>query len=202
MNLVRFLFQQTFMRLNKVLSLLFICGFVNALVAAQAANPGKEAGLKKVAAIVTVYHHNSHADVIVSRLLQNYTLDGKGEESPLKLVSLYTDQKPENDISGLLAASHRFRLSETVEDALTLGTGQLAVDGVLLIAEHGNYPKSPTDNTQYPKRRFWEEILKVFRARGRVVPVFLDNHLADNWRDAQFIYEPARELHVPLMAGS
>ena len=190
------------MRLNKVLSLLFICGFVNALVAAQAANPGKEAGLKKVAAIVTVYHHNSHADVIVSRLLQNYTLDGKGEESPLKLVSLYTDQKPENDISGLLAASHRFRLSETVEDALTLGTGKLAVDGVLLIAEHGNYPKSPTGNVQYPKRRLWEETLKVFRASGRVVPVFIDKHLADNWTDAKYIYDTAKELKVPLMAGS
>ncbi|HLU46799.1 MAG TPA: hypothetical protein VK116_01905, partial [Planctomycetota bacterium] len=98
---------------------------------------------KRVAAIVTEYRHNSHADVIVSRLLLTDTLDGKGKESPLELVSLYTDQVPENDTSRLLAASHRFRLSPTIEDALTLGTGKLAVDGVLLIAEHGKYPKSP-----------------------------------------------------------
>ena len=157
---------------------------------------------KKIAAIVTVYHHNSHADLIVSRLLQTDTLDGKGKDSPLKLVSLYTDQKPEKDISRLLAASHRFRMSESIEDALTLGTGRLAVDGVLLIAEHGEYPKSTLGNTQYPKRRFWEETLKVFRASGRVVPVFIDKHLADNWQDAKFIYESARELKIPLMAGS
>ena len=157
---------------------------------------------KRIAAIVTIYTHNSHADMIVSRLLQTDTLDGKGKDSPFKLASLYTDQKPEMDISRLLAASHRFRVSPSIEDALTLGTGRLAVDGVLLIAEHGEYPKSAVGNTQYPKRRFWEETLKVFRASGRVVPVFIDKHVADNWTDAKFIYDSAQELKIPLMAGS
>src|SRR5688572_8770742 len=158
--------------------------------------------VKKIAAIVTVYYHNSHADMIVSRLLQTDTLDGKGNDSPLKLVPLYTDQEPEKDISRLLAASHRFRVSDSIEDALTLGTGRLAVDGVLLIAEHGEYPKSKLGFPQYPKRRFWEETLKVFRASDQVVPVFIDKHLADNWTDAQFIYDSARQMKIPLMAGS
>ena len=157
---------------------------------------------KPVAAIVTEYRHNSHADVIVSRLLLTDTLDGRGKDSPLRLVSLYTDQRPANDISRLLAASHRFRVSESVEDALTLGTGRLAVEGVLLVAEHGNYPKSPTGNTQYPKRRLWDETIRVFRQSGRVVPVFIDKHLADNWTDAKAIYDTARQLKIPLMAGS
>ncbi|MBI3849782.1 MAG: hypothetical protein HY298_05760 [Verrucomicrobia bacterium] len=182
--------------------LVLVCTCVNATVRARAGGPINPAPTKNVAAIVTVYRHNAHADVIVSRLLQTDTLDGKGKDSPLKLVSLYTDQRPADDISRLLAASHRFRLSQTIEDALTLGTGRLAVDGVLLIAEHGDYPKSPTGNTQYPKRRFWEEVLKVFRASGRVVPVFIDKHLSDNWADARYIYDTAQELNVPLMAGS
>src|SRR6185503_4748980 len=113
-----------------------------------------------------------------------------------------TDQVPKNDLSRGFATTYGFRLSSTIEDALTLGTGRLAVDGVLLIAEHGDYPKSPTGNIQYPKRRFWEEVLKVFRASNRVVPVFIDKHLADNWTDAKFIYDTARELKIPLMAGS
>src|SRR5678816_3645575 len=163
---------------------------------ASLAEPATLAPAKNVAAIVTVYTHNSHADMIVSRLLQTDTLDGKGKDSPFKLASLYTDQKPENDISRLLAASHRFRASPSIEDALTLGTGRLAVDGVLLIAEHGEYPKSAVGNTQYPKRRFWEETLKVFRASGRVVPVFIDKHLSDNWTDAKFIYDSAQELKI------
>jgi hypothetical protein len=157
---------------------------------------------KRVAAIVTEYRHNSHADVIVSRLLLTDTLDGKGKQSPLKLASLYTDQKPANDTSRLLAASHRFPIYDNIADTLTLGTGKLAVDGVLLVAEHGDYPFSESGAHQYPKRRFWEETLKVFRASGRVVPVFIDKHLADNWQDAKFIYDTARELGVPLMAGS
>ncbi len=169
-----------------------------AVLSASASEPA----IKRVAALTTVYRHNSHADVIVSRLLLTDMLDGTGKDSPLKLVSLYTDQRPANDMSRLLAASHRFQIFSNIADTLTLGTGRLAVDGVLLVAEHGDYPRSPSGNTQYPKRRFWDEMIKVFRASGRVVPVFVDKHLSDNWTDAKHIYDTARELNIPVMAGS
>lgn len=163
---------------------------------------GRPIHTHKVAVIATVYHHNSHADIIASRLLQTDTLDGKGHDSPLEMVSLYVDQKHPRDISPMLAASHRFPITSTIEEALTLGTGKLAVDGVLLIPEHGDYPKSETGNTQYPKRRFWDETIKVFRASGRVVPVFMDKHVADNWEDIEHIYNEARAMNIPIMAGS
>jgi hypothetical protein len=164
--------------------------------------PSDEPPSHRVAAVVTEYRHNSHADIIVSRLLLTDMLDGTGRSFPLKLASLYTDQRPPNDISRLLAASHRFPIKTTIKDALTLDAGKLAVDGVLLVAEHGDYPFSATGNHQYPKRRFWDETIKVFRSSGRVVPVFIDKHLSDNWTDAKFIYDTARELKIPLMAGS
>lgn len=157
---------------------------------------------KPVAAVVTTYSHNSHADVIVSRLLEGYTLNDQGERPNLKLVSLYTDQVPETDKSRKLAAQYGFKIYDTVSDALTLGTGKLAVEGVLLVAEHGDYPKSPTGQTVYPKRRLFNEVATVFRTSGRVVPVFCDKHLADNWPDAKWLYDTAKELSVPLMAGS
>jgi hypothetical protein len=165
-------------------------------------SPADDPPTRQVAAVVTEYRHNSHADVIVSRLLLTDTLDGNGRDSPLRLASLYTDQKPKNDISRLLSAALRFPIKPTIAETLTLGTGKLAVDGVLLVAEHGDYPYSPTGNHQYPKRRFWDEILDVFRRSGRVVPVYLDKHLADNWKDALHIYETARDQKIPLMAGS
>lgn len=158
--------------------------------------------IPRVAAIVTEYRHNSHADVIVSRLLQTETLDGKGRKPKLKLVSLYTDQVPKNDTSRKFAKQYGFRLSKTVDDALTLGTGKLAVDGVLLIAEHGKYPKSATGQTVFPKRRLFGEIVKVFKSSKRVVPVFSDKHLADNWKDAKWLHETANKMKIPLMAGS
>ena len=157
---------------------------------------------KKIAAIVTTYYHNSHADVIASRLLQTDTLDDKGRTYPLKLVSLYMDQVADKDIGRKLAADHGVAIYDKIADALTLGTGKLAVDGVLLIGEHGNYTLSPSGNIEYPKRRFFEEIVKVFEDSNRVVPIFVDKHLADNWTDAKWLYDTAQRLKIPLMAGS
>jgi len=157
---------------------------------------------QRVAAVVTEYRHNSHADVIVSRLFQTQTLDGTGSRPGMELKSVYTDQLPATDTSRKWAALHQFRICDSVQEALTLGSNHLAVDGVLLIAEHGRYPVSETGQTQYPKRRLFEEIARVVRTDGRPVPVFVDKHLADNWQDAKFIYDTARELTIPLMAGS
>ena len=157
---------------------------------------------KRIAAVVTEYRHNSHADVIVSRLFQTQTLDGNGAQPRMQLMSVYTDQAPAADTSRKWAKQYGFRISNTVAEALTLGTGELAVDGVLLVAEHGTYPISATGQVQYPKRRLFEEIVKVFRASHKSVPMFIDKHLADNWHDAKYIYDTARELKIPLMAGS
>src|SRR5687768_11808387 len=158
--------------------------------------------VRRVAGITTEYRHNSHADVIMSRLLQTHTLDGKGAVSPLKLVSLYTDQVPPTDTSRRLAAEHKFTIYDDIAGALTLGTGKLAVEGVLLVAEHGKYPTSATGQTIYPKRRMFEELVKVYQASGATAPVFVDKHLADNWEDANWIYQTARKMQFPLMAGS
>jgi len=157
---------------------------------------------KRVAAVVTHYTLNSHADVIVGKLLQTFTLDGRGARPNLELVSLYVDQHPETDISDRLASEHPFKLCPTIAETLLLGSKELSVDGVLLIGEHGKYPLSETGQTMYPRRRFFEETAAVFRATGRSVPVFMDKHLAWNWEDAKWIYDTARELKVPLMAGS
>ncbi len=157
---------------------------------------------KKIAAAVTVYTLNSHADVIVSRLFQGHGLDGKSARPNLDLISLYVDQTSEKDLSRTFAQRYGFRLSTTVADALTLGTGKLAVDGVLLIGEHGKYPENEKGQALYPRRRFFEETVKIFQQSGSVVPVFTDKHLAASWDDAKWMYDTAAKLKIPLMAGS
>jgi hypothetical protein len=156
----------------------------------------------KVAAIVTAYFHNSHADVIVSRLLQTMTLDEKGERPALELASLYVDQPNGSSVGLEIARAHHIPIYKTPAEALTLGGKSLAVDGVLLIGEHGRYALSSTGQVLFPKRRLFGEILDVCDRSHRVVPVYTDKHLADNWEDAKWIYDQAHRRGMPLMAGS
>lgn len=161
-----------------------------------------EIRLPKVAGVTTLYRQNTHADVILSRVLNTDTLDGQGQPSTLQLASLYVDQVGDSDLSRPFAERHGVPIYDRISDSLTLGGDQLAVDGVLVVAEHGEYPTSDTGQVIYPKRRMFEEIFPVIEASGRPVPVFCDKHLADNWEDAKWIYDTAQRLNVPMMAGS
>jgi hypothetical protein len=157
---------------------------------------------KKVAAIVTAYHRYSHADNIVTRFMEGYSIVGKSYPPPCKVASLYIEQTPETDIGRPLAKQWGVPLFKTPAEALTLGGDKLAVDGVLLIAEHGDYPLSAKGQKLYPRRRFFEEVVKVFRSSKRTVPVFNDKHLAYCWADAKWMYDQHKELGFPMMAGS
>jgi hypothetical protein len=157
---------------------------------------------KKVAAIVTTYHRYSHADNIVTRFMEGYAIQGTSYPPPCKVASLYIEQVTDKDIGQPLARQWGVTLAKTPREALTLGGDKLAVDGVLLIAEHGNYPVNEKGQKLYPRRRFFEEVVKVFRASKRTVPVFVDKHLAYNWADAKWMYDQHRELGFPMMAGS
>ena len=155
-----------------------------------------------VAAIVTVYNRSSHADVIVGKILEGYRQDG-GVGPDLRLLSLYTDQVSEHDISRALAEKHGFPIVRSIDEALTLGTDQIQVAGVLSIGEHGDYPLTPdTKQRMYPRRRFFDEIVATFRRCGKSVPVFNDKHLSWRWDDARFMVDTARSMNFPLLAGS
>jgi hypothetical protein len=158
--------------------------------------------MKQIAAIVTEYRVRSHADNIVTRLMEGYELHWTTVPPRLRVASLYTDQVPASDISRDLTATYGIPICPTIREALTLGSDRLAVDGVILVGEHGDYPYNEKGQHLYPRRRFFEETVAVFRESGRVVPVFNDKHLAYNWQDAKWMYDTARELGIPFMAGS
>lgn len=165
----------------------------------HAGQPNQEP--KRVAALVTEYRRWSHADVIVGKILEGYNYDGK-EFPRLRVVSMYVDQFPERDLSRELAKKHNFTIYDTIEGALTLGRKELAVDGVLSIAEHGKYDTNERGQILYPRRRFFEAACNVFARSKRSVPFFNDKHLAVTWKDARWMYDRARELKFPFMAGS
>jgi hypothetical protein len=157
--------------------------------------------MKNVAAIVTEYRKWSHADVIVTKILRGYNQDG-GPGPNLRLAAMYVDQFPANDMSRDLAKKHGFKIYQTIEGALTLGSKELAVDGVLCIGEHGKYPANARGQILYPRRRFFEGVVRTFEKCKKSVPVFNDKHLAATWADAKWMYDKARELFVPFLAGS
>jgi hypothetical protein len=169
--------------------------------APPATTPG-DAGRKPVAVLVADWVENTHPEVLFTRIFKTYTRDGNGPPSRLRVASVYRDLPTDKDLTGKYAAEHGFPVANSVEEALTLGTGKLAVDGVLISTEWAPYPESDTGQFIYPHRRLFEECVKVFKASGRSVPVFMDKHLADTHQDSQWIYDTAKALNVPLMAGS
>jgi hypothetical protein len=157
---------------------------------------------KRIAAIITEYRHNSHADVVVGKYLEGFRQDGKSAGPRSKIVSMYTAQVPKNDMSRALAKKYSVPIFPNIWQALTLDGSRLAVDGVLLIGEHGDYPWNEKGQHLYPRYELFLEIADAFRATGKSVPVFNDKHLSYNWWKARRMVDLAHELKFPLMAGS
>ena len=157
----------------------------------------------KLAAITTTYFKYSHAQHIVDRFLEGYGWNGTHHKPAMDLVSLYVDQVGANDFSRDRAARFpQMKVFPTIAEALTLGGSSLAVDGVVLVGEHGKYQRNEKGQTRYPRYEFFQETVKVFKSSGRSVPVFNDKHLSWNWEWAREMYDTSRKMGFPLMAGS
>ena len=157
---------------------------------------------KKIAAIITTFYPASHADVIVTKFVEGFPTDEGLLHPKVDIVSMYMDQIHQNDIGLDLAEKNDIPVYPSVRQALCLGGNELAVDGVLSIGEHGDYAWNEKEQHLYPRRYFFEQIAGVLATSGRSVPVFNDKHLSYNWYDAKWIYDRARKLNIPFMAGS
>ena len=155
----------------------------------------------KVAAIITDWRTNSHADVLLTRLLEPQAW-GHAHPFRLELAAVYADQFPRNDLCRPLCAKHGVPVFPTVLEAIGVGMRGVPVDGVLLIGEHGDYATTPKAQKLYPRRRLYEQVIHAFRVLGRRVPLFSDKHLSYDWLFARWMYDLARHEGVPFMAGS
>jgi hypothetical protein len=157
---------------------------------------------KKLAVVTTEWRDRSHAWHMAERFIGGYPVKGRWHRPAIDVVSAYVDQFPKNDLSRERAKESGFTIYKTVAEALRCGTDKLAVDAVLIIGEHGDYPNNEFGQKKYPRYEFFMQAADVFRKDGRAVPVFNDKHLSWKFEWAKQMVETSRELKFPFLAGS
>ena len=157
---------------------------------------------KRVAIVTTIYRYLSHAQHMGDRFLIGYPIDGRWHRPDMKVVSLYVDQKPTGDQSQERAAEFGFKVYPTIAEALRCGGSTLAVDAVLIIGEHGDYPRNDLGQVLYPRHEFFRQCVEVFDKDGRAVPVYNDKHLSYSFDKAKWMVDQSTRLGFPMLAGS
>ena len=75
-----------------------------------------------------------------------------------------------------------------------VGETALAVDGILIIAEHGEYPNNEKGQKQYPRYEMFKQCVEVFEQDGRSVPIYNDKNLSYSFEKGNimaFILSPS-----------
>jgi hypothetical protein len=178
-------------------------GSALALAGLQAPVSGRTPGnLKRLALIATLWTYQSHAQHIGDRFLVGYPHQGEWHEPNMQIVSAYVDQKPAGDLSAERAKSFGLTVYPTIAQALRNGADKLAVDAVLIVGEHGNYPHNAKGQILYPRYEFFKQCIEVFERDGRSVPVYNDKHLSYSFRKAAEMVADSKRLGFPMLAGS
>ncbi len=186
----------------KTLATAPLFGSLGALRSWGAEYEARENKRPRVAAIYTSFTYRSHAHVILENFLQPFLFCGEVTDPGVDVVSFYRDQTPQGDMTDAVSKDYNIPVFKTIREALCLGGDQLAVDAVLSIGEHGNYPRNDLGQIMYPRKRFFDEIVAVMKASNRFVPIFNDKHLSYRYDWAQEMMETARQHRIPFLAGS
>lgn len=177
--------------------------FATAATALSARLPLRAADARKTVAFIgTEVRTHSHPQHFLDRLAMGYAWGGAWQSPRLKIASMYIDQFPQGDLARSRSERYGIPIFPSIADALTLGTGKLAVDGVAIIGEHGKYPRNEIGQMLYPRYEFFKEVVKVFEASAHSVPVFNDKHLSTQWKRCAEMVDDSKRLGFAFFAGS
>ena len=132
-----------------------------------AATPSADEPRKKIAFLGTEVYQHSHSQHFLDRFAMGFASGGKWHQPRVDIASVFIAQVHDNDLSRQRIQRYGLKQFPTVAEALTLGGSELAGDGVIIIGEHGDYPKNKKGQTLYPRYAWFKECVKVFEASGR-----------------------------------
>ncbi len=156
----------------------------------------------KLAVILTQYGAASHGVCYCTKFLEGKQFDDHFEPPRCEVVAMHLMEIASDDVGVATAKKHNVPMYPSVATALCQGGDTLAVDGVVIVGEHGTYPFNAKGQQLYPRRELFDQVVNVFRQSGRVVPVFSDKHLSWNWTWAKYMWRTIGQMHIPWMAGS
>lgn len=157
----------------------------------------------RIACLVTYWGATrSHADWIIAKLMDGYWWQGAHMPSRVDVVSVYIHQLQESGLGQKICKSKTIPIFRTVGEAVTLGGSELAVDGVVIVGEHGEYPTNLKGQWMLPRWWIYQQVIRVFEQSNRSVPVFNDKHFSTSWDEAKWMFDKSRELKFPLTGGS
>ena len=157
---------------------------------------------RKLAVVASIYRYLSHAQHFVDRFLVGYPHQGRWHRPNIEVVSLFVDQRPEGDQSIDRSREFGIQVYPTIAEALRCGGDSLAVDGILIIAEHGEYPDNEKGQKLYPRYEMFKACVDVFEQDGRAVPVYNDKNLSYSFEKGKEMVADSRRLGFPVLAGS
>lgn len=125
-------------------------------------------------------------------------LSGQAQPRVIEDPASLTD----TDLSSRRAKEFGFHLYRSIPEALRCGGDQLAVDAVLCVVEQGDYPANDLGQVLLPQYDFFQQCAEVFRTETKACPYFNHRNLGFSFLEAQAMLQTAKELNIPLMAGT
>jgi hypothetical protein len=188
---------------REMLGIAGMAGLASLTGLAAGAEPQPAQKRPRIACLVTYWGATrSHADWIICKLMDGYWWQGAHTPSRVDVVSVYIHQYNESGLGQKVCQSKNIPIFKTVGEAVTLGGKELAVDGVVIVAEHGEYPTNLKGQWMLPRWWIYQQVIKVFEQSKRSVPVFNDKHLSISWDEAKWMFDKSRELNFALTGGS
>ena len=188
---------------REMLGITGIAGLAALTGIAAGAVPQTEQKRPCIACLVTYWAApGSHADWIITKLLDGYWWQGAHTPSRVDIVSVYINQLEESLLGQKVCKSKGIPIFKTVGEAVTLGGKELAVDGVVIVGEHGVYPTNLKGQWLLPRWWMYQQVIRVFEKSKHSVPIFNDKHLSYSWDEAKWMFDKSRELDFPLTGGS